>query len=373
MNRIVRYAVRTLAAPKGTHSVLYELATSEQNNLSGNKTLTKLAVCAKRHAVRTLMGLMLAMSALTVAMADANPDLPPAARAFIADMVRKHAFEQNALSRLFQQVSPQPAILERIAKPAEAKPWHAYRKIFLTEARIQNGVKFWHEHAQVLNWLQDRYGVPADIVVAILGVETGYGQNTGGFGVLEALYTLAFEYPKRADFFRGELEAFLLLCREENLDPLQPQGSYAGAMGLPQFMPSSYRRYAVDFDGDGRRDIWRDSNDAIAGVVNYFTAHGWQAGATIVVPATTSGDGYQALLDADLKPHQNLATLRAAGVQTTADLAPDTPVKLLALEQTEGWDYRLALHNFYVITRYNHSPLYAMAVFELGQAIKARL
>ncbi|TAN50323.1 MAG: lytic murein transglycosylase B [Methylococcaceae bacterium] len=313
------------------------------------------------------------MLIMTVAVADENRELPPAPRAFIADMARKHAFEQNALIRLFQQVSPQPTILERIAKPAEAKPWHVYRKIFLTEARIQNGAVFWREHAQVLSWLQDRYGVPAEIIVAILGVETGYGQNTGGFGVLEALYTLAFEYPKRADFFRAELEAFLLLCREENVDPLQPKGSYAGAMGLPQFMPSSYRRYAVDFDGDGRRDIWRDANDAAASVANYFTAHGWRAGESITLPATVAGNGHGALLDGDLKPHHPWSALQAGGIQTTVDLALGTPVKLLALEQPDSVGYQLALHNFYVITRYNHSPLYAMAVYELGQAIKTRL
>ncbi|WP_217995232.1 lytic murein transglycosylase B, partial [Methylogaea oryzae] len=296
-----------------------------------------------------------------------------AAGNFIAEMADKHHFSRRQLRRLFQQVAIQPSILERIAKPAEAKPWHAYRKIFLTEARIQNGLSFWREHANVLAMVQDRYGVPPEIVVGILGVETGYGQNTGGFRVIDALSTLAFDYPKRADFFRKELEEFLLLCREEAANPQDPKGSYAGAMGLPQFMPSSFRHFATDFDGDSRRDIWRNPNDAIASVANYFTEHGWRRDETSAVPVTVEGDGARQLLDNDLKPHQNLAQLQAAGVKIPAGLAPDTNVKLLALEQPDGYDYWLGMHNFYVITRYNHSPLYAMAVLELGQAIKARL
>lgn len=332
-------------------------------------------------AIRRSCGLALAGLALAARAVLADPAPPhsistedePQLRPFIADMVRKHHFEQSQLEQWFQQVAIQPAILERIAKPAEAKPWHAYRKIFLTEARIQNGLAFWHEHANVLGMVQDRYGVPPEIIVGILGVETGYGQNTGGFRVLDALATLAFEYPKRADFFRKELEEFLLLCREEGTDPLQPKGSYAGAMGLPQFMPSSFRHFAADFDGDQRRDIWSNPADAIASVANYFSAHGWHRGETVAMAAAVQGDGYRQLLDSDLKPRHRLAQLQAAGVLAPPELAQDTPAKLLALEQVEGYDYWLGLHNFYVITRYNHSPLYAMAVHELGQAIKARL
>lgn len=313
--------------------------------------------------------------AWTASLAVAGPSAEAAGgqSAFIAEMARKHRFDAAALAQLFQQVERQPVILERIAKPAEAKPWHAYRKIFLTDARIQRGVAFWREHSQVLALVQDSYGVPAEIIVGILGVETGYGQNTGGFRVIDALSTLAFGYPKRAEFFRKELEEYLLLCREENTDPLQPKGSYAGAMGLPQFMPSSFRHYAADFDGDQRRDIWSNPRDAIASVANYFVAHGWRRGEAVAAPATVQGEGYRQWLDADLKPRHSLAQLQSAGVQVPSGWAPATPAKLLALEQEQGYDYWLGLHNFYVITRYNHSPLYAMAVYQLGQAVKERL
>lgn len=320
-----------------------------------------------------MAGLALAWAATaatvsSVAAADGQP-------AFIAEMARKHHFDAAALAQMFHQVERQPLILERIAKPAEAKPWHAYRKIFLTEARIQRGLAFWREHAQVLALVQDSYGVPAEIIIGILGVETGYGQNTGGFRVIDALSTLAFGYPKRAEFFRKELEEYLLLCREEKTDPLQPKGSYAGAMGLPQFMPSSFRHYAADFDGDQRRDIWNNPRDAIASVANYFVAHGWRRGEAVAAAAASSvqGEGYRQWLDKDLKPRHSLAQLQAAGVQVPAGWAPATPAKLLALEQEQGYDYWLGLHNFYVITRYNHSPLYAMAVYQLGQAVKERL
>lgn len=294
-------------------------------------------------------------------------------KSFIAEMAHKHHFARNRLEQMFQQVAMQQTILERIAKPAEAKPWHVYRKIFITESRIQNGLTFWREHANVLAMVQDRYGVPPEIIVGILGVETGYGRNTGGFRVIDALYTLAFGYPKRAEFFRKELEEYLLLCREEGMDPLEAKGSYAGAMGLSQFMPSSFRHFAADFDGDNHRDIWHNANDAIASVANYFTQHGWQRGGLIIMPTTVQGDGYQQWLDSDLKPRHSLSQLQSAGVQIPPELIPGTTAKLIALEQPEGRDYWLGLHNFYVITRYNHSPLYAMAVYELGQAIKARL
>lgn len=325
---------------------------------------------AKKAIPLIFLGVILATH-LTVA--NAGIEQQPNTIAFIADMARKHRFDQSELERMFSQVDIQPLILERIAKPAEDKPWHVYRKIFLTEARIQSGLEFWREHADVLNMAQQRYGVPPEIIVGILGVETGYGQNTGGFRVIEALSTLAFAYPKRADFFRKELEEFLLLCREEGADPLEPKGSYAGAMGLPQFMPSSFRHFAADFDGDSRRDIWHNASDAIASVANYFSAHGWRPGEPVALPTTIQGEGYRQWLNSDLKPRHSLAQLQSGGVQTPPELATDTLAKLLALEQPEGYDYWLGLYNFYVITRYNHSPLYAMAVHELGQAIKAKL
>lgn len=292
---------------------------------------------------------------------------------FIQEMVVNHGFGANELYVLFSQAQARPEIIELITRPAEAKPWYAYRSIFLTPARIQGGVQFWNLHADTLARAEQVYGVPAAIIVSIIGVETAYGGNTGRHKVLEALATLAFDYPKRASFFRKELENYLLLTREEGIDPLALQGSYAGAMGLGQFMPSSYRAYAVDFDGDQQRNLWTNPKDAIGSVANYLARHHWQRGAPIAMRAQVDGNRYQAMVSGKLaKPADTVQSLRHQGVRPSAAVSDGQKALLLEFETREGPQYWLGFDNFYVITRYNHSPLYAMAVYQLSQEISGR-
>ncbi len=292
---------------------------------------------------------------------------------FIQQMVAKHRFNESELRTLFKAVDIQQPILEAMTKPAEAKPWYQYRDIFMTEARINGGVEFWRANHTALKAVEQQYGVPAEIIVAIIGVETKYGAHTGKYRVIDALATLGFAYPSRSEFFLKELENFLILSRQEHIDPLQPMGSYAGAMGFPQFMPSSFLAYARDFDQDHKRDIWQNSSDAIASVAHYFAANGWQRGGAIAVQVSASGDAYRQALGKGVKPDMKLGQLRKLHVNIPARLGDQQTGKLLGyllLDHEELW---LGLHNFYVITRYNHSPLYAMAVFQLSEAIKARL
>jgi membrane-bound lytic murein transglycosylase B len=298
----------------------------------------------------------------------------PEVRAFIDEMARKHDFDARALSELFAALQPRADIIAKISRPAEkTKPWYAYRAIFLDEQRIDGGVAFWRAYQAILARAEQHYGVPAEVIVAIIGVETRYGQITGADGVLEALATLAFDYPPRADFFRAELEHYLLLTRAEGIDPLTLHGSYAGAMGLAQFMPSSYRAYAVDFDGDGRRDLWQNPADAIGSVANYLHEHRWQRGGPIALPAQVQGSQYQALLSKELTPRVTIAQWRRLGVLPALPVAAEQRAILLELEGTSGAEYWLGFANFYAITRYNRSPLYAMAVFQLSQEIRQRL
>lgn len=289
---------------------------------------------------------------------------------FIDEMVVKHQFERKILENLFAKVQIQEAVLRSIAKPAEAMPWHKYRQIFLTQSRIDDGVLFWRENEKTLAEVERRYGVPPAMIVAVIGVETRYGIHTGAYRVIDALTTLGFEYPKRARFFRDELEHFLLLCRDEGIDPLEPKGSYAGAMGFAQFMPSSFRRYAADFEGDNRRDIWNNRSDAIASVANYFAEHGWRAGEAVTYPVKIQGTQTESLIDNNLKPEHSVGELARLGVILPHGVAPDAKAALLKLDGENGPDYWLGLHNFYVITRYNHSPLYAMAVYQLSREIE---
>lgn len=291
---------------------------------------------------------------------------------FIGNMVKQQHFNEAELRNLFKAVQIQQPILDAMSKPAEGKPWFQYREIFMTEARIAGGVQFWKDNEAALKAVESQYGVPAEIIIAIIGVETKYGAFTGKYRVIDALSTLGFAYPPRSEFFLKELEQFLLLAREEHIDPLQPMGSYAGAMGLPQFMPSSFRGYAKDFDLDGKRNIWTNSADAIASVANYFVRNQWRAGAPIAYPVSARGDAYRQALGKGVKPDVSVGELRGMAVDMPAQLAASETVKLLAYQQQEGEDLWLGLHNFYVITRYNHSPLYAMAVYQLSQAIAAR-
>lgn len=293
---------------------------------------------------------------------------------FIEDMKARHGFDAQQLADLLAQTRIREDILKAIARPAEKKPWHQYRPIFVTPARIAGGVEFWQEHAATLARAEQQYGVPAEIIVAIIGVETRYGAHTGRYRVIDALSTLAFAYPPRSQFFTSELEQYLLMTREEQVDPLALKGSYAGAMGQPQFISSSFRNYAVDFDADGRRDIWNDPADAIGSVANYFNRHGWHQGEPVTARVKVAAVSDPALLGStELKPELPLATLRDKGVGAIPDdFAAELPAAMIGLEQEDGIEYWLGLQNFYVITRYNHSALYAMAVYQLSQEIRAQ-
>jgi len=293
---------------------------------------------------------------------------PAAIAAFSQQMSTRYGFNAESLTATLAQAQRRDTILTTIAKPAEHKPWYVYRPIFMTAERIDAGVRFWTEHAAVLARAEQEYGVPASIIVAIIGVETFYGRNTGNFRVIEALGTLAFHYPPRATFFRSELENFFLLARDENLDALTPTGSYAGAMGLPQFMPSSFRNFAVDFDRDGHRDIWRNPDDAIGSVANYLKKHGWVARQAIVMPVMP-GTANAALASDKLELKRTAAQFMAAGVRTFDPVDPELPAVLIAYESKEGAEYWLGFKNFYAITRYNRSPKYALAVAQLADAM----
>lgn len=290
-------------------------------------------------------------------------------QAFIADMSRKYGFSQSELRKVFNQVYFQDAILTAISKPYEAKPWHVYKKLFLTDTRVQGGIEFRVRHSEALANAEKKYGVSPEIITAIIGIESSYGNRPGNYKAIEALSTLGFGYPKRGGFFRGELEQFLLLCREEGMDPLQPLSSYAGAMGLPQFMPSSYRRLAADGDGDGRRDIWNNPADAIASVARYFAANGWQTGEPIAVAARIEDAGVSGLVSKNFKPDHSLAEFEAYGVVAESPIGGAPKAALVKLEEENRNAYWLGFQNLFVITRYNHSPLYAVAAYELSRRI----
>jgi membrane-bound lytic murein transglycosylase B len=295
----------------------------------------------------------------------------PAAQAFIDEMVAEHGFDRDELIVVFSQAQRREDILELMRKPAEKRlEWHEYRKIFLTQKRIDGGVAFWNNNAQLIEKAEKELGVDAQVMVAIIGVETRYGGNTGRHRVIDALSTLAFDYPPRSEFFRGELEQYLILAREEDIDLLAATGSYAGAMGYGQFIPSSYRNFAIDFDADGKRDLWNSPADIIGSVANYMKVHGWTLGTTVATRATVTGDAWQAVLKQGLKPHTRIGELRTAGIEPQTAVPDDSLAALIELQNAGGPEYWLGLNNFYVITRYNHSPLYAMAVYQLSEEIR---
>jgi len=294
----------------------------------------------------------------------------PEVQAFIGEMAQRHQFDQAQLTRLFGEVRIRQSILSAMSRPAEAKPWHAYRPLFVEPKRIAGGVRFWAEHAAALERAEAQTGVPASMIVAIIGVETFYGRNTGTFRVIDALSTLAFGYPKRAAYFRSELEQYLLLTREADIDPLSIQGSYAGAMGIPQFMPSSYRKYGVDFDGDGQRDLWRNAQDAIGSVGQYLQGYGWRRGAPVLAPVLRVADAGQGLANRGWNYRMTLTHWASIGVQADAAQS-EAEAMLFQLAGVDGPEYWLGFENFYVITRYNRSFHYAMAAWELSQALEA--
>ncbi|MBI3054396.1 MAG: lytic murein transglycosylase B [Betaproteobacteria bacterium] len=299
--------------------------------------------------------------------------LNPEIESFIDQLVADHEFERSELRRWFKQARVQNGVLKAISRPATARPWHEYRASQLTEARIRGGLEYWQRHADTLARASTEYGVPEEIMVATIGVETFYGRNTGRNNVFDALVTLAFSYPPRAGLFRGELEQFLLLTRELGLSPLRFKGSYAGALGVPQFLPSSYRRYAVDFDTNGTRDLW-EHGDAIGSIANYYKSYGWQPGEPVIVPieeqAETAGEEFRLLLERGLKPHTTVAEIRRGGVTPAEPVAEDALICVFGAESEAGMRYWMGFNNFYVITRYNRSVNYALAVHELAQELR---
>jgi len=292
---------------------------------------------------------------------------------FIEQLAISHGFDRRDLQRLFRHARIQTGVLRAMSRPSTARPWHEYRLSQLTEARIRSGVEYWQNHADTLARVSAEYGVPQEIIVATIGIETFYGRNTGTSNVFDALATLAFAYPPRADLFRRELEQFLLLARELNLDPLRSKGSYAGALGIAQFLPSSYRRYAVDFDGDGKRDLWRHG-DAIGSIANYYRSYGWQTGQPVMVAIErqpeTAGDAFGQLLEGGLLPHVTVAVVKQSGVTPAEPVADDALVSVFGAESEAGTRYWIGFNNFYVITRYNRSVNYALAVYELAQELR---
>lgn len=288
---------------------------------------------------------------------------------FIKYMEDKHDYDVTKLQEIFKQARYSDKVLTAISRPAEALPWYKYRPIFLQPERVTQGIDFWKKHHEILQAAESKYGVPAEIIVAIIGVETRYGKFKGNDKVLDALSTLAFHYPKRSKFFRSELEQFLLLIREQNVDPFSITGSYAGAMGIPQFISSSYRNFAVDFDEDNKVDIWNNPADAIGSVANYFKMHGWITGEEIAIRAEPIDGRNPDFNDKGLEPDIHFSEIEKYGIKSQRNLAQDLKLKILAFENRDKNEIWLGFNNFYVITRYNHSPLYAMAVFQLSEEI----
>lgn len=338
---------------------------------------------------RRFAGLAIGLIAGLASAAPTEPESDyaerPAARAMIETLVAQGLDEQR-LRDLLADAKRQDAILEAIARPAERTlDWARYQRIFLQDSRVQQGVRFARQHADALARAERQYGVPREIILAIIGVETLYGQHKGSYRVLDALATLGFDYPPRGAFFRRQLQALFELEQQAHIDASEITGSYAGAMGYPQFIPTSYQAYAVDFNGDEVIDLVNSPADAIGSVANYFHAHHWQPHLPVAARAHIEGDGYQALAKKGYKPSFSLGTARKNGVvavsckndrlgsQYCFDLADTTPVALLDLIGTDGHEFWLITDNFYVITRYNHSELYAMAVLQLSKRLSKAL
>ena len=324
----------------------------------------------KRTSIALMVLCLLPLSAQAIKLIDGDYRYREDVEQFITEVAAKSDYSEQQLLSLFGQVKHQRHLFERMDKPAEKLEWFKYRKIFITDKRIKRGIEFWNKHRDLLARVEKEYQVPAEIIVAIVGVETFYGAYKGKAPVFDTLVTFAFDYPKRAAFFTRELEQFLLLTKEQDLGVRDIKGSYAGAMGMPQFISSSYRHYAVDFDGDGKANLFDSLPDVLGSVANYFRKHGWQPGEAITYPLKAPKSAKLGALEPGMKPSYDWSQLRAAGLSSKAKLADDTRVALLKFKQQRSHEYWVGLKNFYVITRYNHSPLYAMAVYQLSQKLK---
>jgi membrane-bound lytic murein transglycosylase B len=317
-----------------------------------------------------LIGITL-LHASTAAAVDVS--LYPQLQMLISTLHTKHGFTEEQLHGLFEQAEIKQNILDIMNRPGEARPWPEYRQLFVTVPHANRGGRFWRKYEDVLARAQEKYGVDPAVIVAIIGIESQYGRNAGRIRTIDALTTLGLEYPRRGSFFRSELLQFILLAREQQLDPLDIKGSYAGAIGAAQFIPSSYRRYAVDFDGDGRADLMHSRADAIGSVANYFHKHGWKAGEPVSSQAQVEGSMYSWLANLGTRPVLTLKQLEHYGITTVdADRPANLRATLLTFDGVDGPVYRLGHDNFYVITRYNNSRKYAMAVYELSEMIRER-
>ena len=303
-------------------------------------------------------------------------DRMPEVGKFIDEIVVKHDFDRSQLQRWFSHAQVQNSVLRAMSTPGTARPWHSYRASQVTDARIRGGVDYWRRHAAILARASAEFGVPEEMIAATIGIETHYGRTLGTNVVFDTLATLAFLYPRRAELFRAELEQFLLLTRELDVAPRNYKGSYAGAVGVSQFLPGSYRRHAVDFDKDGRRDLWSHA-DAIGSVANYYKAYGWTSGERVIValeqPSESAGQELQRLLERGLNPHTTVAALRASGLMPVEPVPDDALASVITAESESGPRYWLAFNNFYVITRYNRSVNYALAVHDLALELRHAL
>lgn len=290
---------------------------------------------------------------------------------FIQKMVEKHQFSQEELTVLMDNAKKKDGILNAFDKPATSKPWSFFKKLYVTEWREKEGVKFWEKHAQTLIRAEDQFGIPQEIITALIGIETNYGTYTGEFRIVDAFYTLGFYGKRRNKYFLKEFEEFLILARENNIAPNSIKGSFAGAIGIAQFMPSSYREYAIDFDGDGKADLENSVADAIGSASNYLKRHGWKRGEPIVFPVSADNDQVLSEMAGKSKPNRTYGELKQAGVKQDLGLNDDLAVGLFKLEGDEGVELWMSLKNFYVITRYNPSNNYALAMVQLSEKIKA--
>lgn len=356
----------------------------KKNDYSGNIGLSVSYVCARTLSFTGvcfsffyyLINRSICLAAILIlALLSANPvwavsDVELQIENFIEDMVDQHAFDRRELEAAFGQVKILPDALKLISAPSSSIAWHKYRDRFVNRQRISGGVSFWRRHAPALVKASQVYGVPEEIIVAIIGIETNYGTSTGGYRVIDALTTLAFQFPRRADYFREELAQYFLLSREQNFDVLSIKGSYAGAIGIPQFMPGSYRRYAVDFDGDGKINLSGNVNDAIGSVGNYLKMFGWQEKRPIALRAQKTNEDFLKSIEPGIEPLHSINKLRQAGIVSVDPVEGESLAALIMLDDEGREELWLGLNNFYVITRYNRSTFYAMSVYALAEAIR---
>ena len=334
----------------------------------GNRNVQWLAGCALGAGLLVLLVFSRPISAQSSPAQ--SQKLTPEVRKFINHMTRTHRFDARDLRILFEQTRRNEDVVRAISAPTTSRPWYQFRPLCVDDAQIADGLRFWNENAEVLDRARREFGVPDAIIVALIGIESRYGRHAGGFRVIDSLYTLTFEGLKRADYFRSELEQFLVLAREQGWDPGEVQGSFAGAVGWPQFMPSSYRRYAIDYGGDGRIDLWTDMADIIGSVASYLREFGWKEGEPVTTPARVDAAHPKALLELGLKPQLSIAQLRERGVHGPPGTSEDLTASLFTLQLADGLEYWFGFDNFYVLLRYNYSRNYAMAVYQLAEEIR---